>query len=42
MRVIPAVTPRLIATQQQDRIAFGVKGIEYPLRFAAVLHAKFA
>ena len=42
MRVVPAVTPRFVATQQQDCTAFGVKGIEYPVRFAAMLYAKFA
>ena len=42
MRVVPAVTPRFIATQQQDCTAFGVKGMEYPVRFAAVLYTKFA
>ena len=33
---------RFVATQQQDCTAFGVKGMEYPVWFAAMLYAKFA
>src|SRR5438552_2454307 len=40
--LVPAIVPGLVATEQQDRGAPRVEGIQHPVRISAMLHSQFA